>query len=68
MMINFHTINWEKTVTSNESISNVFNGDYERCASKHFYLENGYLEFNLEKVNMEGRHSIPVMIVWNLGY
>ena len=33
-----------------------------------FNLKNGYLEFNLEKVNIEGRHSIPVTTVGNLGW
>ena len=33
-----------------------------------FNLENGYLKFHLEKVNIEGRHSIPVTTVENLGW
>ena len=34
---------------------------------KCFNLENGNLEFNLEKVNIDRRHSIPVTTVGNLG-
>ena len=37
------------------------------CSLEYEYLEKLYLEFNLEKVNLDRSHSITVVSVGNLG-
>ena len=42
-------------------------GTPKAWSQNRFCLKNGYLEFNLEKCNIDESHSIPVMNVGNLG-
>jgi hypothetical protein len=56
-------IQWEKTGISNSRTSKKKTGTSKQQHRKNGDIENGNIEFKIEKVNIENNTSIPVKLL-----